>query len=256
MFEKNDMEPIILHAKNLQKEYLLGKDNKNLVIPHLDLDITRGEFVVIMGSSGSGKSTLLYLLGGLDEPSKGELIVSGQPMPSGQNEKALLRRETMGMVFQHNNLIPGLTLLENILVAAFLGQKTRREARDRAISLMHELGIDDLQNRYPAQVSGGEQQRCAIARALVNDPEILLADEPTGSLNSSSTKRVLEILSKLHSKGQTIVMVTHEIEAACFAERVIYLLDGEFVDTFRIDPSSNRQANEKVLLGWLTKKGW
>ncbi len=121
---------------------------------------------------------------------------------------------------------------------------------------MNELGIGDLQERFPAQVSGGEQQRCSIARALVNDPDILLADEPTGSLNSSSTEKVLEIFAELHSRGQTIVMVTHEIEAACYAEKVVYLRDGIFIDAFNMDRTSDRSKNEKALLGWLTEKGW
>ncbi|RLD54771.1 MAG: hypothetical protein DRI97_10815 [Bacteroidetes bacterium] len=250
------METSILRVKNLKKEYSLGKDNTNLVIPDLNLEIKQGEFVCIMGSSGSGKSTLLYLLGGLDDPSGGEVFVNGHLMPSGQNENALFRRESMGVVFQHNNLIPGLNLLENILVAAFLVQKNRKEARQKAIRLMNELGIGDLQERFPAQVSGGEQQRCSIARALVNDPDILLADEPTGSLNSSSTEKVLEIFAELHSRGQTIVMVTHEIEAACYAEKVVYLRDGIFIDAFNMDRTSDRSKNEKALLGWLTEKGW
>ena len=250
------METSILRVKNLKKEYSLGKDNTNLVIPDLNLEIKQGEFVTIMGSSGSGKSTLLYLLGGLDDPSGGEVFVNGHLMPSGQNENALFRRESMGVVFQHNNLIPGLNLLENILVAAFLVQKNRKEARQKAIMLMNELGIGDLQERFPAQVSGGEQQRCSIARALVNDPDILLADEPTGSLNSASTENVLETFAELHSRGQTIVMVTHEIEAACYAEKVVYLRDGIFIDAFNMDRTSDRSKNEKALLGWLTEKGW
>ena len=162
----------------------------------------------------------------------------------------------MGMVFQHNNLIPGLTLLENILVAAFLVQKNRSEARKRALGLMKELGIDSLKDRYPAQVSGGEQQRCAIARALVNAPRILLADEPTGSLNSSATRKVLETFSVLNGQGQTIVMVTHEIEAACYAGRVVFLRDGTYVDDFSMDPGGSRTEKEKTLLDWLTEKGW
>lgn len=250
------METSILQVKNLKKEYSLGRDNNNLVIPDLNLEIKQGEFVTIMGSSGSGKSTLLYLLGGLDDPSGGEVFVNGHLMPSGQNENALFRRESMGVVFQHNNLIPGLNLLENILVAAFLVQKNRKAARQKAIRLMNELGIGDLQDRFPAQVSGGEQQRCSIARALVNDPDILLADEPTGSLNSASTENVLEIFAELHSRGQTIVMVTHEIEAACYAEKVVYLRDGIFIDAFSMDRTSDRSKNEKALLDWLTEKGW
>lgn len=250
------MESTILQAKNLQKEYRQDKDNLTLVIPKLDLQINKGEFVIIMGSSGSGKSTLLYLLGGLEEASGGEVSIKGQLIPSGQKENAILRRSSMGIVFQQNNLIPNLTLIENILVSAFLVQKNRKQAKLKALHLMKELGIEDLKERYPAQVSGGEQQRCSIARALINNPDILLADEPTGSLNSSSTENVLKTFSSLHSKGQTIVMVTHEVGAACYGERVVYLQDGEIVDELHMKKDDVRQGKEKALLNWLIEKGW
>lgn len=250
------METAILEARNLQKDYKLSKDNTNRVIPGLNLEIRKGEFVVIMGNSGSGKSTLLYLLGGLDEASGGEVFVNGRLLPSGQKENALLRRSSMGVVFQQNNLVPSLTLFENILVAAFLVQKNRKAARQKALHLMESLEIGSLRNRYPSQVSGGEQQRCSIARALVNSPDILLADEPTGSLNSSSTGKVLQTFSELHVNGQTIVMVTHEVEAACYAERVVYLRDGEIVDEYRVAGDTEKLEKEKALLAWLTKKGW
>jgi len=250
------MESTILQAKKLQKEYWTDKDNKNLVIPDLDLQINKGEFVIIMGNSGSGKSTLLYLLGGLEEASGGEVLIKGDLLPSSQKENAMLRRSSMGIVFQQNNLIPNLTLIENILVSAFLVQKNRKQAKLKAINLMKELGIESLQERYPAQVSGGEQQRCSIARALINDPDILLADEPTGSLNSSSTENVLLTFSSLHNKGQTIVMVTHEVEAACYGERVVYLHDGKLVDELAMSRDDPKQKKEKVLLNWLIEKGW
>ncbi len=250
------MKSMILQAKNLQKEYWLGKDNRNLVIPDLDMQIHKGDFVAIMGNSGSGKSTLLYLLGGLEEATGGSVSINGQTFPTGQKANALLRRSSMGIIFQQNNLIPSLTLLENILVSAFLVQKNRRQAWQKAMSLMQELGIENLHERYPAQVSGGEQQRCSIARALINDPDILLADEPTGSLNSSSTENVLKIFASLHSKGQTIVMVTHEVEAASYGERVVYLNDGRVVDEFVMARNEMTREKEKALLNWLMKKGW
>lgn len=250
------MESVILEAMNLKKEYRTGKDNFSLVIPHLDLQIRRGEFVIIMGSSGSGKSTLLYLLSGLEEATGGDVTINGNLIPPGQKENALLRRSSMGIIFQQNNLVPNLTLLENILVSAFLIQKNRKEAKLKAMNLMKELGIEELHDRYPAQVSGGEQQRCSIARALINDPDILLADEPTGSLNSSSTENVLETISSLHRRGQTIIMVTHEVEAACFGERVVYLQDGNIRDEFSLKMEDARAKKEKVLLDWLIEKGW
>ena len=236
-----------MQARGLSKEYILGKDNRILVIPGMDMDIQQGEFVAIMGSSGSGKSTLLYLLGGLDSPSGGEVRVNGRILPKGQDQNARFRRLTMGVVFQHNNLVPGLTLEENILVAAYLVRKERKGARSKVFTLMNELGIGHIKDRFPAQVSGGEQQRCAIARALVNDPQIILADEPTGSLNSAATRNVLETFTELNARGQTVVMVTHELEAACFARRVIFLRDGEYVDDFPMDPAGAGSEKEKAL---------
>jgi putative ABC transport system ATP-binding protein len=250
------MGNLILMADNLRKEYFIGRNNSHCVIPQLKIELISGEFLVIMGNSGSGKSTLLYLLSGLEDFTDGQVYLKGDPMPVGQKDKAILRRSFMGFVFQQNNLIPSLTLLENVLVAAFLKQKSRKEAKEKAIKLMRELGIDKPQDRYPEQVSGGEQQRCSIVRALVNSPEILLADEPTGSLNSSSAENVLQIFSELNLKGQTIIMVTHSIEAACHGKRIIYLRDGMIVDEFDMPQELTRETKEKELLKWLTEKGW
>lgn len=250
------MEAVILEAKNLRKEFRMGKGISNLVIPGFNIEIQKGEFIVLMGNSGSGKSTLLYLLGGLDEASGGEIKVNGSLLPVSPKENALFRRSTIGFVFQQNNLVPGLTLLENILVSAYLVTGNRKNAKEKALKLMKEMGIENLADRYPSQVSGGEQQRCSIARALVNDPAILFADEPTGSLNSSSTEKVLENFASLHANGQTIVMVTHEVEAACYGQRVIYIRDGKMVDEYRPNDSDSRAQKEEALLQWLTQKGW
>lgn len=250
------MEGVILEAKNLKKEFRMGKGISNLVIPGFDVEIQQGEFVVLMGNSGSGKSTLLYLMGGLDELSGGEIKVSGRLLPESEKENALFRRTNIGFVFQQNNLVPSLTLLENVLVSAYLVNKDKKKAKQRALELLKEMEIENLAGRYPSQVSGGEQQRCSIARALVNNPSILLADEPTGSLNSSSTEKVLQNFATLHTNGQTIVMVTHEVEAACYGQRVIYIRDGRMVDEFRPDESSSKGQKEKDLLEWLTQKGW
>lgn len=250
------MREVVLEARNLKKEFQIGKGSSNLVIPGFDLEIQRGEFVVLMGNSGSGKSTLLYLLGGLDEVSGGEIKVNGSLLPTSQKENALFRRSTTGFIFQQNNLVPSLTLLENVLVSAYLVSRNRKKAKEKALGLMKEMGIDNLANRYPSQISGGEQQRCSIARALVNNPSILFADEPTGSLNSSSTEKVLENFSSLHATGQTIVMVTHEVEAACYGQRVIYIRDGRVVDEYYPGKSDSKTEKEKNLLQWLTQKGW
>jgi putative ABC transport system ATP-binding protein len=247
---------IILRAEKLRKEYLLGGENTVCIIPGLDIEIEKGEFLVVMGNSGSGKSTLLYLLSGLEEFTGGQVFYKGKQIPRLQIEKAQLRRTFMGFVFQQHNLISSLTLLENILVSGYLVKGNRKQVNERAKKLMSELGIEKLQDRYPAQVSGGEQQRCSIARALINTPDILLADEPTGSLNAASSLNVLQTFSELNRNGQTIIMVTHSTEAACYGKKIIYLRDGEIVDELKINRDRTKESRERELLNWLTEKGW
>jgi putative ABC transport system ATP-binding protein len=250
------MENIIIRSEKIRKEYLSDNMQSICIIPGLDLEVKKGEFVVIMGNSGSGKSTLLYLLSGLEILTGGRVYIKNTSMPAGQKEKALLRRQNMGFVFQQSNLIPGLTLLENILVVAYLNNKDRSSAREKSLSLMRYLEIDRLKDRFPDQVSGGEQQRCAIARAIVNSPGILFADEPTGNLNSASTENVLRIFSELNAKGQTIIMVTHSVESACYGERIVYLHDGRIVDEYPLTRKFPKHISETKLLKWLTDKGW
>ena len=250
------MENIIIRSEKIRKEYLSDNMQSICIIPGLDLEVKKGEFVVIMGNSGSGKSTLLYLLSGLEILTGGRVYIKNTSMPEGQKEKALLRRQNMGFVFQQSNLIPGLTLLENILVVAYLNNKDRSSAREKSLSLMRYLEIDRLKDRFPDQVSGGEQQRCAIARAIVNSPGILFADEPTGNLNSASTENVLRIFSELNAKGQTIIMVTHSVESACYGERIVYLHDGRIIDEYPLTREFPKHISETKLLKWLTDKGW
>jgi len=187
------MQETIIQAKDLKKSYFTGKTEVP-VINTLNLSLYKGDFTVIMGSSGSGKSTLLYLLSGLENPTDGEIWLEDKPVHS-MDEKliTLLRREYIGFVFQDFNLVPNLTFLENILIPAYLVKNDRKALKDKAIALMKKVEILELADRLPSEVSGGQQQRCSMARAVINNPRVVMADEPTGNLNSNSSKAVLNI---------------------------------------------------------------
>ena len=246
----------IIHTKDLQKKYISG--NREVpVINGIDIEIYKGDFTIIMGSSGSGKSTLLYLLSGLEPPTSGEIWMEQQAI-HGITEKLMtkLRREVIGFVFQDFNLVPNLTFLENILIPAYLVKNDRKALQGKAKRLMDKMGILNLADRLPSEVSGGEQQRCSMARAVINDPQIIMADEPTGNLNSNSSKAVLDILSELYDAGQSIIMVTHDIKSACRGNRIVYIRDGEVEDEFRFERTEPVKAKEEKLLAWLSGKNW
>jgi len=200
----------------------------------VSLTVEQGEFTAVMGPSGSGKSTLLNLIAGLDRPSSGSVIVAGTDLGSlGEGGLARFRRDRIGFVFQFFHLLPNLTALENVLIPA---QLKGDSATERALTLLQRLGITDVANRYPARLSGGQQQRVAIARALINNPMLLLADEPTGALDTHSGDQVMELLGQLHSDGQTILLVTHDAKLATrHAARVISVVDGKIVDDARLE---------------------
>lgn len=211
-------------------------------LDRITLGLQRGEFTAVMGPSGSGKSTLLNLVAGLDRPSAGNVVVAGTDLGRlGEAALARFRRERVGFIFQFFHLLPNLTVLENVLIPAQLAGRSRAAARAR--ELMARLGIDQLADRYPAKLSGGQQQRAAIARALINEPELLLADEPTGALDSRSGEQVMELLGDLHRGGQTILLVTHDAKLATrHATRVISLTDGRIVDDVRLETADRRPA--------------
>jgi putative ABC transport system ATP-binding protein len=197
----------------------------------LEVSVRRGEFVAVMGPSGSGKSTLLHLLGGLQRPTAGEIWLDGRRV-DGMSEAAwaILRRRHIGFVFQFFNLISNMTVADNVELPALLAGATSRQARARRTELLADLGLAAKANAVPARLSGGEQQRVALARALANQPSVLLADEPTGNLDSSNTRDVLRLLSRVHERGQTIVLVTHDARVGCAADRVVTLFDGMIAD--------------------------
>ncbi|MGE0239996.1 MAG: ABC transporter ATP-binding protein [Parvibaculaceae bacterium] len=204
----------------------------------VDLAIARGEFVAIMGPSGSGKSTAMNILGCLDTPSAGHYIFGGADVTSlGRDQRALLRRNFLGFVFQGYNLLARTTAIENVELPLIYRGLPKRERRERAIEALHLVGLKDREHHTPAQLSGGQQQRVAIARAIVTDPLVLLADEPTGNLDTQRSHEIMELLTRLNDeRGLTIIMVTHEPDMAAFAHRTIRFLDG------RIDSDLSHEA--------------
>jgi putative ABC transport system ATP-binding protein len=218
----------MIQVSDVHKTYTTG-DRPFVALRGVSLSVHAGEFVAIMGPSGSGKSTLLHLLGGLDRPASGEVIVSGQPLHAmSETRLALFRRGQVGFVFQFFNLIANLTVRDNIELPALLDGQTRAtEVSRRSNALMETLGIIEQASKLPAQLSGGQRQRVAIARALINRPGLLLADEPTGNLDSASGAEVLRLFKKLNVQGQTIVLVTHDPAAAAHASRAVFIRDGQ-----------------------------
>jgi putative ABC transport system ATP-binding protein len=203
----------------------------------VDLELAVGEFAAVMGPSGSGKSTLLHVLGGLEPATSGEIWLRGQRVDGlSTADWAVLRRRHIGFVFQFFNLLSNMTVADNVELPALLGGATARQARKRREELLAELGLADKANAAPARLSGGEQQRVALARALANEPSLLLADEPTGNLDSSNTRDVLRLLRRAHQAGQAILMVTHDARVASLADRVINLFDGMVADDAKVVP--------------------
>ena len=199
-----------------------------------DLDIAGGEFVAVMGPSGCGKSTLLNIIAGLDVPDEGDVEVAGESLVGkSSSELAMMRRRHIGIVFQFFNLLEGMTALENVVMPALIAGSKRKPAETRARDLLDLLGIGDKARQAPAALSGGQRQRLAIARALANEPTLLLADEPTGALDSAGGEEVLELFTRLHGGGQTILLVTHDQPVADAAQRIVRMKDGRVVDDGR-----------------------
>ncbi|HEV2140549.1 MAG TPA: ABC transporter ATP-binding protein [Candidatus Dormibacteraeota bacterium] len=209
----------------------------------VSLSVEQGEFTAVMGPSGSGKSTLLNLIAGLDRPTSGSVLVRGIELGRlGESGLARFRRDHVGFVFQFFHLLPNLTALENVLIPAQLKGRESADARGR--SLLETLGIPEVADRYPAKLSGGQQQRVAIARALINNPTLLLADEPTGALDTHSGDQVMDLLAQLHRDGQTILLVTHDAKLATrHASRVVSVMDGKIVDDARLETTERPAAD-------------
>ncbi len=209
------------------------------ILKGIDLEIYEGEFVSIIGASGSGKSSLLYIMGLLDKPTEGEVFFEGEKIDY-SNDKRLsyLRNSKIGFVFQFHYLVQELSLLDNVILPAIKKGVPIKEARERAMVLLERLGLKGKENRKPYEISGGEMQRTAIARALINQPKVLLADEPTGNLDSTNTQRVMDIFKEINKSQTTIVMVTHEIDLAKQTKRIVELRDGSVIKQEYLQPFS------------------
>lgn len=271
------MTGVLLSAKGVKKEFT-GREGRELVLDHIDLDIYEGDFTVIMGSSGAGKSTLLYALSGMDSITDGKVLYRGSEISRyTERQMAALRSGEFGFVFQQTHLVSSLSLFENVAVAGYLdpgrdAKEGRRkgnfmpqrrttgeeEVRKKAAELLGQMHVENAKDRFPSEVSGGEAQRAAIARAMINSPGLLFADEPTGALNKRNSEEVLNLFTELNEKGQSILMVTHDIRAAIRGTRILYLEDGKILDemTFPAFQEADAKSREQRLTEWLGVLSW
>ena len=253
------MSSSVLHTEKLCKTFSSGGLQQH-VIKNLDLEIRKGDFTIIMGASGSGKSTLLYALSGMDKPTLGTVFFGDEDISGYTNDQlAVFRRKHCGFVFQSIYLLENMSVFDNVMTGALAVQKNSPELVKKAETLLKKVGMgEDSWKKYPNQLSGGECQRVGIVRAVINDPQILFADEPTGSLNSASSRDVLDIFTELHSKGQSIVMVTHDTRTALRGNRVIFLSDGAVVGEHEMPPygTDDARARRDGLQAFLDQMGW
>ena len=257
--ENSDMtKKAVISTGMLCKTFTIGTLEQQ-VLKSLDLKIFSGDFTVIMGSSGAGKSTLLYALSGMDKPTSGEIDFDGQPISAMSNDQlAVFRRKNCGFIFQQNLLLDHMSIMDNVLSCGLLVSSNKKQLLLEAKNMFLQIGIDEtIWNKFPTQVSGGEAQRAGIVRALINQPKVVFADEPTGSLNSASGKAVLDVLSDVNHKGQSIIMVTHDLNSARRGNRIIYLRDGTVCGECALSPyiSEDKKRQEK-LQQFLEEMGW
>ena len=253
------MKKVILKAEKLRKSFA-NDGYQNHVLDNLELSLYEGDFTVIMGSSGSGKSTLLYSLSAMDAPTSGKVCYMDKEITGlAEKELAQFRAKEFGFVFQQVHLVSNLSLLENVLVPGYTDKdKSAKEVKQRAMELMVKMNIVDAKDRLPSQVSGGEAQRAAIARAVINEPGLLFADEPTGALNRKNTEEVLSLLSDINNNGQSILMVTHDVRAALRGNRLIYLEDGKICGEMELPPYDEKNVKEREIQvnSWLSAMHW
>jgi putative ABC transport system ATP-binding protein len=253
------MKNAILTARALCKGFA-NNGTQNHVLSNIDLDIYENDFTVVMGPSGSGKSTLLYCLSGMDKTTSGSVFYNSADIAKWDETKlSSLRSGEFGFVFQQSQLVSNLSLLENTAVPGYIRKGAKaKEVNKRAIELLGYMGLESVMKQLPSQVSGGEAQRAAIARALIAKPKLLFADEPTGALNRANTDAVLNLLTRLNADGQGILMVTHDIKAALRATRLLYLDDGKIAGELRLAQYTHEEAKsrETQLSAWLTSMSW
>lgn len=238
----------ILEVSSLKKIYTTRfGGNQVEALKNVNFSVEQGEYVAIMGESGSGKTTLLNILAALDKPTSGTVLLDGRILTKiKESEVATFRRDNLGFVFQEFNLLDTFSLEDNIYLPLVLAGKSYQEMRERLTPIAKELGIAQLLKKYPYEVSGGQKQRAAVARALITHPRLILADEPTGALDSKATDELLRLFSKINGQGQTVLMVTHSVKAASHAGRVLFIKDGEVFHQLYRGDNSNEQLYQKI----------
>lgn len=236
------MQTPVIETRGIEKHYLMGEQQLH-ALKGIDISIRQGDFVAVMGPSGSGKSTFMNMLGCLDAPSKGQILIQGEEVTRLSAARlAQVRNKYIGFVFQQFNLLPRTTALDNVMLPLLYSKLNSAEARQRAQYCLEQVGLASRMDHHPAQLSGGQQQRVAIARALVNNPALLLADEPTGALDTETSLEIMQLFQQLHQQGKTIVLVTHEPDIAAFASRQLVFRDGELLSDKATQPQSAAQA--------------
>ncbi|MBP1538057.1 MAG: ABC transporter ATP-binding protein [Ruminococcus sp.] len=256
--EKQNKKKVLIKTEKLSKSFSVAGKQQH-IIKNLDLEIYEGDFTVIMGPSGAGKSTLLYALSGMDKPSLGSINYCGQEITAMNDDAlAVFRRSHCGFVFQQIYLVDSMSIMDNAVSTGMLTGQKKKALKQKALTLFERVGISsELAGKFPAQVSGGEAQRAAMVRALINDPEVVFADEPTGALNSAGVKAVLDVLTDINRGGQSIVMVTHDIKSARRADRIIYIQDGGIMGECILGryQSGDKKRHEKIR-AFLEDMGW
>lgn len=248
------MNEVIIRTSKICKKF-----NQTTIIDNLDLEIYKGDFTVIMGPSGAGKSTLLYTLSGMDKATSGSIFFGDTDITDySSNELAAFRRENCGFVFQQMFLLDYMSIIDNIMTAGLLKKQPRKELIEHARKLLDEVNIKkEVLNKFPNQISGGEAQRCAIVRSIINNPSVIFADEPTGALNSANSEAVLNILSKLNSTGQSIIMVTHDIKSALRGDRVLFFRDGTICGECKLGKyAGDDKDRDSKLRNYLQEMNW
>lgn len=253
------MEKVILEGQNLTKIFSNG-GNTNKVLDNINIKIYENDFTIIMGQSGAGKSTLLYALSGMDKITNGQIKYKGNEISNlSEKQMAKLRTEEFGFIFQQAYLVSNLSLFENIVVAGYVNKKNNAvEVQKKATELLQYMNIEKAKDRIPSEASGGELQRTSVARAVINDPGLIFADEPTGALNKSNTEEVLNLLSTLNQNGQSILMVTHDVHAALRGNHLIYVEDGKIIGEKRLInyDETNLKQREDEISKWLSDMKW
>lgn len=253
------MKNVLIQTNKMCKSFMMGKEGVH-VLRNVDLKIYEGDFTVVMGSSGSGKSTLLYSISTMDKPTGGELTLFGKnAMNLSEKEVAGIRKKDISFIFQSMNLLPDLSAFENIAYCGYGAEKrSKQEINQRTEELLKEFNLWEVRDKFPNEMSGGQQQRIAVARAMITEPKIIFGDEPTGALNSSSGKSVLNLLTEINRKGQSIVMVTHDLKAARRASRLLYLADGKIDGELKLGGyvEEEKEERDRVIYQFLKERGW